>query len=667
MFINHLKNIKSRRIKFLQMKKFLAALIFILAQLSVLAQNEFIKPGTVTLLDFEDLNLSKYSDDNAVIINNQATIGYEFLGDNVNMVVNKLIRAKINKKSGLDIANLTINIPTTAKIANIQGTTYKVENGFVTKINFSKKDLITYKRNDYQNTVIIRLPGVTVGSIVEIAYTVTTPNFRYYKWFFQEDYPVIKSDIQIAIPAIMIFRNILNNIEFNGGNNVYTESIENVNFYGSSNGKVIRYTAKHIPPFKPDVYASASSNWKSSLEMEFLQANIPGYDLPGSSYLDLNKKLLASDEFYKQVSELTVINDILRQIIKNINEPELKIAAIKNWIAKNISWNGDYGVIINTPLRKVFIEKTGSVAEINLILVSMLKLAGLRADPVILSTRDNGLLPLQYPTILDFDYVVAHIMLNGKSVFVDATDKNLPYNVLPTECVNTTGWIVSEVAPLLVNVTNNEIFTKKSAIKLELNPDNSLKGSFTNYFNTYSAVNYRRAMEIGMLNEKYEELAIENADLEISDYTIDTNDINSDLVTESFNANVLGQVHAADSLVYLNPIIFKAISKNPFTALERNYPIDFNYPREFVYSVKIKIPENYKVVEIPDSKNILLPDDGGVFTYTILSNGPEIVLVIRYKLSKTLFEKDFYNRFKLAYEQIINVQKGIVVLKKVTL
>ena len=65
------------------------------------------------------------------------------------------------------------------------------------------------------------------------------------------------------------------------------------------------------------------------------------------------------------------------------------------------------GFTASNSLRNVMNKEKGSSAEINMILIAMLRSAGLNADPVILSTRSNGSLNQNSAMMQQFNYLVA--------------------------------------------------------------------------------------------------------------------------------------------------------------------------------------------------------------------------------------------------------------------
>jgi hypothetical protein len=76
-------------------------------------------------------------------------------------------------------------------------------------------------------------------------------------------------------------------------------------------------------------------------------------------------------------------------------------------------------VILVMKALKAYKDKTGNVAEINLMLTAMLRY-GLNANPVLVSTRSNGI--AMFPNRTAFNYVIAAVENGGNYTLLDASD-----------------------------------------------------------------------------------------------------------------------------------------------------------------------------------------------------------------------------------------------------
>ena len=91
-------------------------------------------------------------------------------------------------------------------------------------------------------------------------------------------------------------------------------------------------------------------------------------------------------------------------------------------------------------------------------LIAMFKSQGIKANPVILSTRSNGITNL--PNIFAYNYVVAGIETEDGILLYDATSKNATENIVPLRALNWFGRIIyetrqSEAADLITKRASN--------------------------------------------------------------------------------------------------------------------------------------------------------------------------------------------------------------------
>src|SRR5690606_31457532 len=121
---------------------------------------------------------------------------------------------------------------------------------------------------------------------------------------------------------------------------------------------------------------------------------------------------------------------------------EEKIEVVLDFVKSAVKWNGLYGYACDKGDRSAYQTKDGHVDDINLMLTAMLQHAGLKAHPVVLSTRGNGVPAL--PRESSFDYVIAAVEIKDKRILLDATEKYSMPDVLPVRCINWVGRIIRD-------------------------------------------------------------------------------------------------------------------------------------------------------------------------------------------------------------------------------
>jgi hypothetical protein len=123
-----------------------------------------------------------------------------------------------------------------------------------------------------------------------------------------------------------------------------------------------------------------------------------------------------------------------------------------------------------------------------------------------------------------------------------------------------------------------------------------------------------------------------------------------------------------NDVIYFNPFSFHFFQENPFTSVERNYPIDFGYQDTYSYSINIEIPENFQVVELPQLKRLSLPEKSGTLIFSVLQKDARNLSVqYRINFSRAEYPSGFYPFLKEFFNAIIEVQsQSIIVLKEIT-
>src|SRR5690606_20421149 len=135
-----------------------------------------------------------------------------------------------------------------------------------------------------------------------------------------------------------------------------------------------------------------------------------------------------------------------RKALRDIEDLKLsreeKLEQIFSHIREHMTWNGNSDILCETGVKQAYDSKLGNVADINLMLVSMLREGGFMANPVILSTRSNGY--ANHPSLDLFNYVIAAVETDKGTILLDATSKNAMPGILPTRAINIVGRLIKK-------------------------------------------------------------------------------------------------------------------------------------------------------------------------------------------------------------------------------
>ena len=182
-------------------------------------------------------------------------------------------------------------------------------------------------------------------------------------------------------------------------------------------------------------YSPISSDLKNTIEA----GTIKSWSDISNWYSDLVKKNLKSDKITKDT-----FNTIFPKGTANLSDDE-KAKAIYSYIEKNITYSSlDFrqsGYVPQKP-SKTITTKLGDCKDVSTLFVALSEYAGLKSNLVLVSTNDNGFNSMRLPS-KDFNHCIVQTKIDNKVVFLELTDKYLPYRMLPTSLYNANALVIS--------------------------------------------------------------------------------------------------------------------------------------------------------------------------------------------------------------------------------
>lgn len=124
------------------------------------------------------------------------------------------------------------------------------------------------------------------------------------------------------------------------------------------------------------------------------------------------------------------------------------------------------------------------------------------------------------------------------------------------------------------------------------------------------------------------------------------------------------QATVNDDFIYLNPMVFLHVEKNPFTQSERKLPVEFPYPDQVILSVNLTIPDGYTVEEMPTPLQIKTEDGQGTCRYNLAMQANKLTINYMFNFNKLLYLSTEYPGLQSFWEMVANKNNETIVLKK---
>jgi hypothetical protein len=613
----------------------LTTLLFVFA-FSASAQKAPIKFGDMSI---EDLQMTVYPADTtapAVIL-----CDYGFF-NSINFLFTRTLRVKILKKEGYSWANHIF--PVNAR-STIRGITSNLENGKIIQEKLKSESIFYEKVTEGYYRVRIAMPNVKVGSVIDIMFTY--PGIPQ-SWKFQEVIPERYNEIEMKSDVVRF------NVSFFGFEPLYSAT-------------PTRWIAKDMPSFKAEPYMNSPENYITKLEFDILEIGKGANHMTFTSSWDEVFVLLTnSSDFGLAYSFSGQLNDLSRKIAEKAKTKVERLIMAYDTIKKEIKWDENESLVTsNSSLAYVRKMKLGNSADINLSLAQLLKNLEIEALPVVMSTRQNGMLSPLSPAISKLNYVIVMAKIDNKTFLLDATEPYMPYNLLPLRCLNYQGRTYSITQSEWVEIKPEGKDKKIVNYDLEIYNLNSLKGTMTILSSDYAAYDVRKEFhKYNSEGEFIDNFSENKPGLQINKAKFENIEKIGLPISETYEITIGNSVSQSGNNIYINPMLFDKIPENPFKNASRKYPVDFAYNLDKTVISVIKLPENYSVLTLPSRINMSLPGDAASFVFEVSQVGSVIKMLSRFRINKSLFLQNEYSNLREFYNQTIKKQSEPIILTK---
>ena len=633
--------------------------------------------GKITKEDFEKGSYAPHAE--AIVLQEFGKARIEFQEIKGELALRFYYHTKIliKNKEGLDYANFSIPLYKESNsrretASSIKGTTYNLlEDGKIEKTELDKQNILTEKSSEDREVVKIALANVKEGSIIELRYSTESPFlFNLESWSFQSFIPKIHSEFVTEIPSICIYNvNMKGFVPLDTRKQLPYDTRMNTST-GEIRGEQTTYIAKNIPAFVAEDYMTSAKNFMGKLTFELASFSIPfgpSYNY-STNWDDVKNQLYKADNFGKELNRTSLFKNILPTILNDSMSQNEQANAIYNYVKSQIKWNKSYGLYSENGVKKALEQKNGNAADINFAFISALRAANINANPVILSTRDNGMPTIFTPTITDYNYVITHVLIDSQEYLLDPSDYYSPFGQIPFRCINYQGNLLTEKGYKFVTLKSNLTSNMSYEFNGELDEDGTLRGELTMLKNGYAATNKRDEIKSFNSFEEYKE-SIEEAAIQFSikAHEIHNLDDPSKILTEIQHIEYKNFAHKNGKELKFIPIITGRTSKNPFNLDERKYPVDLGSNINESFMINIKLPKSYKVSNKPKNISIALPNRDARYLYIIKEGEGSLSVQILTTLNKPIFLPDEYIDLKEFFSHIIQSQSLDITLNELSM
>ena len=646
----------------------LSVLSCIVLRAEKLAQYKF---GDISAGERDMTVYDKDPDAKAVMLLNLRDVKFRTSGGKIVNITTNHVRIKILKDEGKELANVSVVLYNNSgrhlreTIEDLEAASFNKEGGELVKTKMKSDLVFREKIDDNRDRVKFSIPKAGAGSIIEYEYSVVSDFYwNMDDWYAQQEIPVAYARYTAVIPEMFQFH-----YELRGYDWLKTVDGDGLVDYTDMSGgrsKTYAMAGNDIPASKSDDYVWCSNDYVAKVSAELLGMQLPGSDYKnfGNTWEKIDDLLLSDNSFGGMMGKASPYAEELKSLgTDTISDIGLRVINTIKLLQSHLKWNKGFALYPKS-MQKTVKAGTGNNADLNLILINMLHDVGVKASPVVMRRRDSGLLPLTHPSVEKINTFIVAIYLSDENlVFADASGEKGFVNAFSTKLYPMRARIVNrDNGEKWINMQEVALSTISNTVDAAISADGTMGGECLVRNSGQAAYEFRKNYSDAKDAKEFAANVGKEENVTVSDFSAMGTGEFSNEATEKYKFARKGEVNA--ERIYINPIVRRLVSSNPFTDAKRFLPVEFPCRQVEVSNYSITIPEGWEVEELPQNVSVSTPDNGISFSSECTSADNEIHISTVFRLNATFFGSGQYQNVRNMFTTLAERGNDMIVLKK---
>lgn len=637
------------------MKTVFFAILFISFNSVTEAQDNFPSYGKIDIADLQLQDCSFDPGAEAMILLDIGEIEFTYI-NNIGWVseTKYRTRVKILKEKGTGMGEIKLSYY--AKngregISNISGISYNLDaNGNIEESKLDGGNIYNKAIDKEFSSISFALPNVKKGTVFEYKYKKTRKSYSYIpSWNFQQSTPVRYSAYNVIIPEYFQFTLMATK----------RQEMEKKVSKGINEG--LWYIMRNIKGLKDEPFSSGRIDYLQRIDFQLSNINAPGYyEEVRTTWAKIIHELQEDEEFGLALKKnLRGVDDILTTVTAMPKTSE-RIRAIYNYVQRNMQWNNEYNIYSDKGIKEAWDKKNANITDINFILINLLKEAGIAAKPLLVSTKDHGMVSPLYPFLMRFNAVLAYVKDEDVEYIMNAADKYNPYNLVPYDVINTNALVVDKSVETLVTLIGTDKYAYNVFLTCSVESDGKIAGQAT-----LKSSGYARNIRMSTFKkDKLKEMIEDNEGITIKADSFSVNNQEDELLPFEQVLQFSGNIQEGGGYFFLPYNLFTGLGKNPFIEENRVMTVDFNFPKSYMVTGTYYLPDDYVVNELPENTRLMMPDTSIILIRKMQQDGNIISFRVTIDLLYADYTVEGYSYIKDFFKKMYAILEERIVLKK---
>ncbi len=489
-------------------------------------------------------------------------------------------------------------------------------------------------------------PKVQEGCILEFKYINVNKRFGLLDpWYFQDDIYTLESTFKLILKGKFTYASVTKNVPYGDRE----PQVEEDDYNGT---RSFTWTRRNIEPIKDEPYMGATHDYLSALHCQLV------------TYQDRWQKI----DFVKDWPDLgalfTEYIDNYTDKSGNLEETAASLAASAGddySVARTMyryvidsfktqpSPSGNY--LTHEHLENMVAARYGTAEEKNILLTELLRLAGLQAWPVLISTRDHGQFNPEIYQLQQFNYVLGYVETDSGGQFLDASNPYGHFGLLPPLCVTNGGFLLDGKDSRIVRMATedpNSYRMDVTSVDIQANGDARCSTSvmLSGYFSALYGSYWEREQPEEFVGHRFLDHLDSEYELLHTSFAKDTAKRRCEVTLQYTLSDWVGTL---ENNWLIKPFSFYLYT-NPFEAESRAFPVDFNFPFTYhnVLTITSDTALDYK--QLPQNTNIEMTGAGFKRVFQETEDGVRFESILR--INQPIFDPGDYSYLRAFFDSV---------------
>lgn len=356
-------------------------------------------------------------------------------------------------------------------------------------------------------------------------------------------------------------------------------------------------------------------------------------------------------------------------LTKNCTTDDEKMKTIFKWVQKNIKYvafESGYEGFIPREATMIFERKFGDCKDMTSIITEMAKYVNVpNVNFTWIGTRELPYTYQQLPTPAVDNHMIATYIKDGKKIYLDATDANVPFGmpsgfIQGKEALIAQGssYIIATVPEVDAQLNN---ITDVTDISLS---EQKIIGKGTYAANGLVATQYRNVIGDNTRHRKeyvFSLLEKGNNKFKLSDFTEKDFDNNEQPYTITYNFELDNYIVSSGDEMYVNLTLDKPFQNDVFEPT-RSQTFSHNFLSNQSYRVTLNIPEGTKVTHLPE--NASFSNDLIAFNFSYSKKDTTVELNYNIQIKQMLIAPQQFALWNASLKRLKENYLETIIIKK---